>query len=472
VGLFDFLSRDATVPAPQLKKALLDAIEGSNDKLLRRLCRSNADEIIKQFPDWQKLPKELHNNVPATNRYITAMIAIAECMRDHVGRSEPYERLHGGPEPASEDELAQARMLLDEMRYPEAADLLEKTLIETGKTNDPGTEVVRAFVLGYLGECRFHMGQAERAVDPFRQALAVWEKVKQAEAAQAYLLNLFEVYRYLGQGPEAAGCMDRLVSMLPSERSRRYRKVASIVRAGEPLNRVVVSIDDQIYELDELPEIRNTQVRFLFLRNRLTLQPASEATRRGESLGSQGQFDAALEALRHAAQYDAYDPHSRYLQGLTLLELRRYDAAVESFAVAERLAPGWFNVRADQWIAQQLAQGVVAHEIFQALRVVEDSTAPPKDKIQIAEAALAKAPNFSPLLLLLGKNLMASDRRQDAVLAFKRGLESAGEPDVKTRLLLELGAAIGSRDLLVQAAELNGHVMSAAMARVALRANR
>src|SRR5262249_4905055 len=148
------------------------------------------------------------------------------------------------------------------------------------------------------------------------------------EGIVAYNGNLYEVYRYLGQVEPAAAYAERLASALeqqgrPAEASR-YRRQAAIVRAGEPLNRVVAVVDGVRHEIDEVDPVQNKRIRFVFERNRTTLRPAEVLATKGGEVGAAGRHEEALAHFRDAAQADPFDPHCRYLEGFALLHLQRY----------------------------------------------------------------------------------------------------------------------------------------------------
>jgi tetratricopeptide (TPR) repeat protein len=171
------------------------------------------------------------------------------------------------------------------------------------------------------------------------------------------------------------------------------------------LNRVVALVEGRRYELDEVGPVRDGTVQFIFERNRVTLRPANVLTQRGEQHGSARRFDEALDAFRAAAEADPFDPHSRYQEGLTLLQLRRYAEAAASYETTEELAPGWFHCRADLWLAQQLTLGNVEHETFLTLHALDDGSQSPKEKVALAEQALAHTPDLAPLHVVRGKYL-------------------------------------------------------------------
>jgi tetratricopeptide (TPR) repeat protein len=329
---------------------------------------------------------------------------------------------------------------------------------------------------GYLGECYFQSGDARKALLPTQQALQLSRHGGDTEGMIAYLGNLYEIHRYLGEPNKAADAAEELVVLFgeqgQSDEAERYRQQAQRVRAGEPLNRVIVSIDGRRMELDEVLAGTTGQVQFAFERNRLTLRPARVRTDQGEKLAHQGRFEKALAHFRHAAEADRYDPQCRYQEALTLLYLQRHGEAAEAYDLTEELAPGWFHCRSDLWLAQQLYLGKLPHEVFLIWHAVQDGPLPPAEKVRLAEKGLKQAPNLPLLLQPLGKNLRAVGRAAEAEAAWRRGLARAEEADIKTRLLVDVAAVTADtrekQDLLHEAIELNGNLVAAAMARVVL----
>jgi tetratricopeptide (TPR) repeat protein len=193
----------------------------------------------------------------------------------------------------------------------------------------------------------------------------------------------------------------------------------------------------------------------------------------GEKYGSAGKFAEALEAFSAATAADPFDPHSHYLRGLTLLNLRRYAEAVVSYRTTEHLAPGWFHCRADLWLAEQLALGEVSHEVFLALHLLEDGQETPEEKVCLAEQVLANAPGLAPLHFLRGKSLVQLGRLPDARAAYRDGLACSPERDLKTRLLVELGMQLDDPQerivLLREAQTLAGNLIASAAATLLLR---
>ena len=293
-----------------------------------------------------------------------------------------------------------------------------------------------------------------------------------------YAQGLYEINRYLGRGEQAADFAQLLAEMLEAggrhREAARCRKRALLSRAGEPLNRVVVEVGDEQFELEEAPKLNQGTMRFGYARNRPMLHPAEVLTERGKRLTQSGRYEEGLAALRDAAQADAYDPDPHYQAGLCLLHLRRYREAVRSYEATETLAPGWFHCRAELWLAQQLAAGVVDHETFHTLRVLEDDKKMGSDeKVCLAERALGRADRLAALYLHYGKNLQATQRQIQALAAYRRGLSCSEEPQVRARLLVNLALLDANvtekRCCLEEAAETKGDLIAAAMAFLILR---
>src|SRR5262249_11669004 len=154
-------------------------------------------------------------------------------------------------------------------------------------------------------DCFFQSRQTHKAIGHWEQALELCTRHGDGEGVAAYLGNLYEAHRYLGQAGPAAACAERLAEALGqqgrSDEAGRHRRCAAVVRAGEPLNRVVAVVAGRRYELDEVPALKDMRVQLVFERNRITLRAATTLTERGEGLGGAGRFEEALGAFRSAA---------------------------------------------------------------------------------------------------------------------------------------------------------------------------
>jgi tetratricopeptide (TPR) repeat protein len=484
MGFFDFLFGRREPPiqdAGQLRQALFQAAQAGDARRLERLCRANRSAVAEHFPTWQKVPPGLRDDPQALHRYMQGLVAVAQTFADRLGSPEFLQRLMGSPQDNPllrwQEGLRRSEALMAELRYGEARQLLSELLIDARGLRGSGVDTYLPITLGRLGECYFQARETEKAIGPMEQALDLCLRQGDAAGVAAYLGNLYEAHRYLEQAAPAAAYAGRLADVLDqqgrAEEARRYRRQSEIVRAGEPLNRVVAVIEGRRYELDEVGPLANQRVQFVFERNRITLRPATAATERGEQLGSAGRYDEALEAFRAAAQADPFDPHGRYQEGLTLLHLERYAEAVEAYAATEELAPGWFHCRSNRWLAQQLALGNLGQETFLALHVLEDAELPPKEKAKLAAQALSRTPRLAPLHLLQGKSLSRLGRSDEAQAAYRQGLACEPEPDTKTRLLVELGVLVADPAervrLLREGQALGGNLLAAATATLALR---
>jgi tetratricopeptide (TPR) repeat protein len=484
VGFFDFIFGRPTpvVADPELLKRLLfDAVKAGDQRKLAGLCRGNEETIRTHFPQWRKVPEPLLGQSAEVQRYVQALLTVAQHFADRLGKPDLLQLLLGNqqsnPLHQWHDRLESARKLMAELRYPEAIQALSDLLIDFRGLQGSGVDRFLPITFGRLGECYFDTGQAEKAIGPFAQALKLCEQHGDTEGIGAYRSNLYEAHRYLEQREAAAQFAERLADFHARQGrdkdAERFRSQASLVRAGEPKNRVVAVVDGHRHELSNVPPIKEGRLQFVFERDRITLRPATVQTQRGEELAKQGKYDEALGLFRAAAQADRFDPHSRYLQGLTLLHLERYTEAVECYESVEELAPGWFRCRADLWLAQELAMGRLDQEVFTSLLLLEDGPAPPAEKLKLAEAMLPRMPKLAVLHLQYGQALARLGRRTDAATAYLKGLSSGDEPDTKTRLLVELALVSDSPTekirLLQEARQLNGNLVAAATAAVILR---
>ncbi|WP_434420928.1 tetratricopeptide repeat protein [Nannocystis pusilla] len=446
MGFFDrlFGKRSAGIDDPeQLRLQLFDAAAHGDLSRLAKLCRAHRQAVVSQFPTWQKVPEHLRSDPAAMQSHVQALVAIAQVFAQELGDASLFQRLMGTPRDNPllrwQEALRQAEELIGALDFAAARDLLTRVLPEVEGLQGSGVAALLPITLGRIGECHFELGEAEQALPYMQQALALCEQVGDAEGVQAYLGNLFEAHRWLGQREPAAACARRLAELAadPAVQRQRLRRAARVA-AGEPRNRVLAVIDGAPHELDELPSLGAVHVRFVFERDRITLRRATAATEAGEACGGEGEYAEALAHFERAAAADRHDPHCRYQAAFTLLHLRRYAEAEAAYAEVEALAPGWFHCRSDRWLAGQLAAGAVAHEIFLVAHALQDGPMPPEEKLDLSEGALTAAPRLALLHLQRGKQLVQLGREAEAVAAFRAGLAGDGEPDVYSRLRVEL----------------------------------
>jgi tetratricopeptide (TPR) repeat protein len=485
MGLFDSLfgKGEAPITDPnRLLDELSAAVRAGDARKLERLARTNQAAILEHFRTWQRVPDAVRADPSAIQGFVHCLVTIAQLFAEKLGRPDLMAALSGPPQsnPLArwQAALRQGRELLNALRYPEARELLTNTLIDSRGMSGTGVDTYLPITYGYLAEAHFHSGAADQAVPHLEQALNLCERSGDAEGIAAYLGSLFEAHRYLERGERAATYGERMASLLDtqgaSRDATRWRTRARIIRAGEPLNRVVAVVDGATFEVDEVRPVGEVRIQFVFERNRITLRPTSVHTERGQELGSAGRHEEALEAFREAGAADRFDPHSRYLEAFSSLHLGQYAAAADLYRRVEELAPGWFQCRADLWVAEQLVLGRLDDQDFAALHLLEDGPMPPGEKAALAERLLLRRPGLPPALLYLGKNRARAERTADARAALREGLSADPDPDVRTRLLTELGTltdADPEREALFrEAVALNGNLVSAASAALALRA--
>jgi tetratricopeptide (TPR) repeat protein len=506
VGWFEFLRRKPARPLPpaapsasaaptltsdQLRDAIVDAHSRQDGDRLQYLFNHYTPQIKRDCMSWTKCPDERAQDRKALEQYINALGWLCEVMKSN-GDSRLYDALVGGE--ADNPLLRWDRVLEDANAATESADAddfdraitsLEDMLIETRQLTGPGMEQYVPITHGRLGILTFGRGRVELARGHFETALRLCREYKDDAGVRAYLNSLYEVNRYLGDASRAAEYADESANAHENagdkETAARLRRQASIVRAGEPLLRVKLSIDGRPHEVDDVAtlQITNAGVQFHFERNRLDLTLAKNLAARGQQLGSAGKHAEALAEFRAASAIDAFAPQPHYDGGFSLMHLERYSDAAQEYETCERLAPGWFNCRGDGFLAREFARGRWPHAAFVAI-TLEDAgpqVLAPKEKLAIATRAAELAPDLARVHLLRGRTLESMNRKADATVAYRAGLECPEEdPDTKTRLLLHMGVLADApeekRALLQQASELaaEGNLIAATMALVTMRA--
>lgn len=402
---------------------------------------------------------------------------------------EPRARKAAEPrgEPASagdgrERALEDATAAFRAGRYREAEGLLEGS-IAAARSDERGDRAARdrflTAALSVCGRCRLQRGEGRGAVVMLDEAIALGARAGDATDRVADLGTLHEAHRWLGQSAEAAAVAERLAAACEAlgdaARAAWARRRAERVKAGEPLNRVVVEVGERQLEVDELvaplpAPLPEGKMRFRFERNRIALGAVTALVDEGVRLGGGGDDAGAMAAFESAAALDPADPRPAYFAGLAALGLRRYGDAVESYDRTERLAPGWYHCRADRALAAELAAGRITHEVFEAVRRIEDAGSP-ADKTERADKALAETPALPILYLLKSNALIELGSSSEAEAAARAGLEREPDPDVRTRLLIALARvtkAPENRKLLEEAIALDGNRIASAKARVML----
>ncbi len=484
MGFFNRLFGRTVRPAPTspeaVRELLFDAVQSQNDAALIRLCAEHEALLLEHHPAWLTVPESVREEPTQLQRYAQGLIGIAQCLAQTRDRPEMLQRMMGPPagNPVVrwQETRERANTLMRGLDFEGALALLTPEAERIQGLSGGSAESMKAMTFGQMAACHFQEGRAETALPLFRQAMELCRTASDDEGVVAYLENCFEAHRYLGQGVEAAGVAMELAVALEQggqdSRARRIRKVAEIVRAGEPLNRVVAELDGVTLELDELPALIEGRLRFIFCRNRLDLARTTALVERGRELGGEGRYGEALALFQEARRIDVYSPEPRYEGAVTLLHLQRASEAVSWYDEVEALAPGWYRCRAERWLAAGIAAGRIPYLAFTVLRTLELPSLGTEDRLRLTRQAIGEAPGVPELQLQLARQLKALDREDEARAALEVGLAQAEEPDIRSRLLIESAAdAAPSADrdkMLREAMEPGGNLVAAAMARVLL----
>ncbi len=473
MGLFDFFKSG---PPKDLRAELFDAVERQDGHALSRLCDAHHAQILAEFPSWQKPPEDVRSDPQAMQRYANGLIGLAMYFMQERGEPALLTRLQGGdgssdnPINAWHDALNRAERHKANLELDEGIVVLEDALARAQALTGSGVDRLLPITLGSLGVLQFQVGATEEALSSTKRALDLCRAANDVEGIQAYLSNLYEFHRYAGESTEAADCAEQL-AQLPIPDGPWFRSQATIVRNGEPLNRVVVVVEGRKMEVDDAPT--EGHLTFVNQRNRQNLLAATIWTQRGMDLGREGRFEEALEAFGKAAQADAHAPDPHYQSAVTHIYLRQHRAAAEAYRRTEALAPGWFHCRSEAWLAEQAAAGRLPHDTLILILEAIDGHGDPADLLRRARIALTETPDVPLLDLAAAKLLSSLGDRPGAIPHLRQGLTKSPEPDTKTRLLLDLALALDAGDestaLLREAAVLDGNLVAGATARLALR---
>ena len=334
---------------------------------------------------------------------------------------------------------------------------------------------------GRLAHVLFSKGEVDGAAEHMRQALELSERRGDDQGAAAGLRGMYEIDRYLGKYADAADYGDRLAVQIGKSGNAAdqtwWSQQSARVRAGEPLCRIVFFVKDQQYEIEDVPKLTEARMRYGFVRNRPSLGMSDTLVQRGMQVGSEAKFDEALALFNQAAAIDQHDPSPHFQSAMTFMHLQRPADAVTAYDAVEARAPGWFNCRGDRWLAAEIEAGRIEPPVFFILRTEEmpDTAATwGTKKLSLADQALVPSQGeLAPLLLYRGRCLARVGRVPESEPVLRRGLEKAQEPDVRTRLLVDLQMILPDgeekRRLLNEAVALNGNLAAAAVARVTLK---
>lgn len=473
--------------ADEVRQALIEVVQRGDQAALQRLCLEHRATIEAAFASWKTVPPEFRSDQGAVERYVATLLAIAEFFARGLGRPQLLRHLTGRDRAADEptpidrwhDSLERAQALLGEQRHAEAAALLQSIVDETAGLRGSWVDQYLPVTLGMLGTAHFNAGRVDDAVEPTERALQICESTGDVEGIVAYVSNLHEIERWRAHPEVAAELADRLSELLEESepaRARRYRERARIVRAGEPLLRVVVVPEGsrtaiELDQLHELPE-HGSQMEFAFERNRVTLGGAAALVEQGRATAERGELEAALQLFDRAAAIDPHDPDPHYQAGMCLAELERFEEARARWQEVQVRAPGWYRVGEDLALTEAILAGDVDANVLRIVRELEDGPRPPRAKIAMARTALEHFGDMARIHHALGKAHFAVGEIDEARAAWLRALDTASNAGVETRTLTDLGATAidpaKGRRWLHRAVDLSGDLVAAAQARVML----
>ncbi len=485
---------DPSSPSQDLLNRLITLVAQGDDDGLAQLCLEQRGHIEREFRTWKTVPPAWREDRSTLDAYVAGLLGIARVFADTLGRPDLLEHLMGRDRTEGEasplerwhDGLESAQALLDTGKHREAAAMLQSIVDETDGVRGSWVDEYLPVTLGMLGGAYFNAGLVERASEPTSKALGMCREVGDEDGTVAYLTNLHEIRRYLGESEDAATLARALadrIEVTDPPRARRMRTRARIIENGEPPLRVVVLPPDGagLVELDELHLLAPLDgesdsllggLRFAFERNRVTLGGCGDRLETGREFATHGRLAEAVTAFEEAAKLDPWAPDAPYLRGLALAELGEFDQALAAYERVHALAPGWHRVEEDRALVSAIANGTLDPDILNIVREIEDGPRTPRSKIAVAHGGLERFPKLARLHFALGRAFWSVDEHEEARDAWRTALDTADNASIRTRALAELGATAldsdeGVRDLH-RAIEEDGELVASAMARVLL----
>ena len=290
MGLFDFFQKKKTTAASEkLREALFAAIQANDWPHLTELCERHHAKIVREFSGWKTVPQSIRGDAASLQQWCQCLETLANFLARDRGEPELLQQLIGTevPQPIVHwlRKLQQAEAWMQELRFEDVIPLLANLLHDVRGLQDVQGNVVAANLsktYGHLGYSYFQTGRADKAVEPLMQALDLCRQHKDEPGTVAYLGDLFEVHRYLGQPEPAADYAERLANELVQQGQEReaawFHRQAASVRAGEPLVRLIGEVNGQRYELDDRNIPQEVLINYVNYRNRNNLQPALRLT--------------------------------------------------------------------------------------------------------------------------------------------------------------------------------------------------
>jgi tetratricopeptide (TPR) repeat protein len=371
---------------------------------------------------------------------------------------------------------SEAAKQLDACQYHDARATIDRALELVARMPGGGVDDFLPRTYSHLAVCQWYLGDPRAGVETITRAAASAQASGDDEGLVVCLTSRYEMLRFQGDHTSTAGAADCLEQMaLALDRLGRTRKAdhrrrqAAVVRAGEPLCRAIAIIDGEPFEISQVT-VPSSRVQFTYARNRVSLPATRKAITAGDDAFHDRKLDDALAHFTRAAAIDDHDPQPHLRAADTHLHLRQFAEAVAAYRATEQRAPGWKNCRIMGWVAEQLVAGAFDFDLAQQIIKVHDPkiTGPLQGTIASAGNKIHELAVFH---LAEGDALSQIGRPDRAEQSFRRGLELADEPDVRTQLLGALAMHVTGQArerLLREAVELNGNLIAAARAAVDL----
>lgn len=488
MGIFDWFQKSKTEKKDspeELFKELQKAVVKRNETQFNKLLQSNLEVVKANFNNWRALPKSIANDQQALQLYAQTLVTIANVLQVTHGDSTAIDMLVGKEDDNIllywQNRYDEANEMIRNHRFTEAIEKLQATINrlnnEKQAVNQPTITTLKSKTFGLLGISEFQNNNLKAAFQHFQDALSQSEKVNDQEGIQAYLSSLYEAYRYDGDQKNAMEIALRIAVAVKDRLplvARRFEVLAEIHRRGEPRNRIVANIRNNTYEIDDLPSITELgeegKVEFNFYRNRIVLSQSDFLTSKATKLFSTKKVAEALELYREAIKADLHNPQPHYELGYALLLNEEIADGLEESVLTEELAPGWYQCREQIWLAGEVLKGHLDPKIMGLLGILDDAAISTTEKIELAKNGLKMMPRQSSILLRLGIILKAVGSEAEAKKCLLEALESAVEPDVETRICIEIVALEKDQkkieSLLQRARHPEGNLLADAMARL------
>ena len=461
--------------AQALRRNVAEAASWSESVLLH-FCKTYRKQLLANIELLSKAPEPDSADGLTIEEYFPGLISVAECLSAKCSAPQLWTRLTSNsdnPITRLNQWYADMAKRMEQLEYD---DLISEGLgfLDVLKTaGGTGVGMHRAYVNGRIGQLYFQSGQAAASLPYFQQALQICVEQNDVEGRLAHLNNLVEANRYLGLD-SARDWLLELIELTEklNQSTTRLEKRLQLMKAGEPLCRLVGNCENDSFEVDEIEHFEiGHKIAFVFVRNRLSLEKSTILVQQGNELASSGKLSDALDKYREAEQTDPFDPDPCYQSGACLLEIGAFEEARDAFAKVEQLAPGWFRCRSDKWLAELGLEENLSMDAYRTLRILEDGGLGNAMALSIAQQAVERYPDFAPFYLLLGESLRNAKDNSSAIEAYRHGLRVVEEPDLESRLLAALAIAlpkdsVEKAELCQRVLKLNGSLMAAAAVRL------